>query len=70
MTHNTALTSFAQTDIHDSALNLVDALLTRIEAARTPEKVAENDHLMKCSSSSTVYLPFIDTVWKVPCVLS
>ncbi|KJA18706.1 hypothetical protein HYPSUDRAFT_45045 [Hypholoma sublateritium FD-334 SS-4] len=40
---------FAQADIHDSALELVDALLTRIEAARTPEKVAENDHLMKCT---------------------
>ncbi|KIM38838.1 hypothetical protein M413DRAFT_75629 [Hebeloma cylindrosporum] len=39
---------FAQADIHDSALPLVDALLTRIESAQTPEKVAENDHLMKC----------------------
>ncbi len=44
------LHSFAQVDIHDSALELLDALLTRIEAARTPEKVAENDHLMKCTS--------------------
>ncbi|KAF8963542.1 importin alpha re-exporter [Flammula alnicola] len=40
---------FAQADIHDSALELIDALLTRIETARTPEKVAENDHLMKCA---------------------
>ncbi|KAF8188046.1 importin alpha re-exporter [Pholiota molesta] len=40
---------FAQADIHDSALDLIDALLSRIEAARTPEKVAENDHLMKCT---------------------
>ena len=39
---------FAQADIRDSALELINALLTRIEAARTPEKVAENDHLMKC----------------------
>lgn len=39
---------FAQLDIHDSASELVDALLSRIESARTPEKVAENDHLMKC----------------------
>ncbi|KAF4612796.1 hypothetical protein D9613_011749 [Agrocybe pediades] len=39
---------FAQADIHDSALELIDALLSRIETARTPEKVAENDHLMKC----------------------
>ncbi|KAF9472710.1 importin alpha re-exporter [Pholiota conissans] len=40
---------FAQADIHDSALDLIDALLSRMEAARTPEKVAENDHLMKCT---------------------
>ncbi|PPQ86179.1 hypothetical protein CVT25_006922 [Psilocybe cyanescens] len=40
---------FAQADIHDSALEMIDALLSRIEAARTPEKVAENDHLMKCT---------------------
>ncbi|KAH0580356.1 hypothetical protein H2248_001858 [Termitomyces sp. 'cryptogamus'] len=39
---------FAQADIHDLALSLVDALLTRIESAGTAEKVAENDYLMKC----------------------
>ncbi|KAF8148458.1 importin alpha re-exporter [Crassisporium funariophilum] len=39
---------FAQADIHDSAAELINSLLSRIEAARTPEKVAENDHLMKC----------------------
>ncbi|KDR74835.1 hypothetical protein GALMADRAFT_249739 [Galerina marginata CBS 339.88] len=39
---------FAQADIQDSALELIDALLSKTEAARTPEKVAENDHLMKC----------------------
>ena len=26
-------------------------MLSRIEAARTPEKVAENDHLIKCDST-------------------
>ncbi|CAA7263712.1 unnamed protein product [Cyclocybe aegerita] len=40
---------FAQVDIHDSASDLLDALLSKVEAARTPEKVAENDHLMKCA---------------------
>ncbi|KAG6828872.1 hypothetical protein H0H92_006481 [Tricholoma furcatifolium] len=39
---------FAQADIHDNAAQLVDALLTKIESAGTAEKVAENDHLMKC----------------------
>ena len=48
------LTRFAQADIHDSALALTDALLTRIESAQTPEKVAENDHLMKCGFSRSI----------------
>ncbi|KAK0469414.1 CAS/CSE protein [Desarmillaria tabescens] len=39
---------FTQTDIHDFAADLLNALLTKIESAGTPEKVAENDHLMKC----------------------
>ncbi|KAG6820300.1 hypothetical protein H0H93_002564 [Arthromyces matolae] len=39
---------FAQADIHEFAVNLVDALLTKIESAGTAEKVAENDYLMKC----------------------
>lgn len=39
---------FGQADIQESAPHLVHALLTKIEAAGTPEKVAENDHLMKC----------------------
>ncbi|KAG6841642.1 hypothetical protein C0991_008627 [Blastosporella zonata] len=39
---------FTQADIHDFAADLVDALLTKIESAGTAEKVAENDHLMKC----------------------
>ncbi|KAF8992756.1 armadillo-type protein [Cyathus striatus] len=39
---------FAQADIHDFAVDLVNALLGKIESGRTPEKVAENDHLMKC----------------------
>ena len=29
---------------------MIDALLSRIESAQTPEKVAENDHLIKCNS--------------------
>lgn len=43
------LSSFAQADIHDYAADLVGSLLSKIESAGTAEKVAENDHLMKCS---------------------
>lgn len=39
---------FSQADIHDFAQNLLDTLLAKIASAGTPEKVAENDHLMKC----------------------
>lgn len=39
---------FAQADIHDSAPGLVDLLLRKIEQAGSPDKIAENDHLMKC----------------------
>ncbi|KAJ8595722.1 Cse1-domain-containing protein [Rhizopogon salebrosus TDB-379] len=41
---------FSQADIHDLAADLLNALLSKIEAAGPPEKVAENDHLMKCKS--------------------
>ncbi|KAG2034488.1 CAS/CSE protein [Suillus americanus] len=40
---------FSQADIHDLAADLLNALLNKIEAAGPPEKVAENDHLMKCT---------------------
>ncbi|EGN91830.1 hypothetical protein SERLA73DRAFT_100047 [Serpula lacrymans var. lacrymans S7.3] len=40
---------FSQADIHDFASDLLDAILSKVEAAGTPEKVAENDHLMKCA---------------------
>ncbi|KAF8452427.1 CAS/CSE protein [Boletus edulis BED1] len=40
---------FTHADVHDFAANLLNAVLTKIEGAGTPEKVAENDHLMKCA---------------------
>ncbi|KAI0933051.1 hypothetical protein AcW1_000014 [Taiwanofungus camphoratus] len=40
---------FNQGDIHEIAPSLLDALLNKIEKAGTPEKVAENDYLMKCA---------------------
>ncbi|KAK0485031.1 CAS/CSE protein [Armillaria novae-zelandiae] len=39
---------FTQADVRNFAAELLNALLTKIESARTPEKMAENDHLMKC----------------------
>ena len=39
---------FSQADIHNIAPGLLNALLMKIESAGTAEKVAENDHLMKC----------------------
>ena len=41
--------SFAQADIHDSAPDLANVLLKKIELAGSPDKMAENDHLMKCT---------------------
>ncbi|KAG6331701.1 hypothetical protein ID866_7388 [Astraeus odoratus] len=40
---------FSQADVHDFAADLLSAILTKIEGAGSPEKVAENDHLMKCA---------------------
>jgi hypothetical protein len=39
---------FAQADVHDFAQSLRDALLTRIKAGVSPEKVADNNYSMKC----------------------
>ncbi|KAJ1300905.1 hypothetical protein OPQ81_003331 [Rhizoctonia solani] len=39
---------FAQADIHDFATDILSALFVKIESGRTPEKIAENDYLMKC----------------------
>ncbi|OCH89837.1 Cse1-domain-containing protein [Obba rivulosa] len=39
---------FTQADIHEIAPAMLDSLLTKVESAGTPEKVAENDYLMKC----------------------
>ncbi|KAI0329277.1 Cse1-domain-containing protein [Cubamyces sp. BRFM 1775] len=40
---------FASADIKDIAPQMLDALLSKVEKAPTPEKVAENDYLMKCA---------------------
>ena len=41
---------FAQADVAELAPHIIDALLAKIEKQGTPEKVAENDYLMKCQS--------------------
>ncbi|KAI0350026.1 Cse1-domain-containing protein [Trametes cingulata] len=40
---------FSQADIKDIAPQMLDALFAKIEKAPTPEKMAENDYLMKCA---------------------
>ncbi|KAF8867606.1 CAS/CSE protein [Infundibulicybe gibba] len=39
---------FVQADIREFAPESISTLLTKVEGAGTPEKVAENDHIMKC----------------------
>ncbi|KAG8695927.1 importin-alpha export receptor [Ceratobasidium sp. 395] len=39
---------FAQVDIHDFANDILVALFAKIESGGSPEKIAENDYLMKC----------------------
>jgi hypothetical protein len=36
--------------VQDFAQGMLDALLSKIEAGGTAEKIAENDYLMKCLS--------------------
>ena len=42
--------SFNQEDIRELAPSIIHSVLTKIEAGGTPEKIAENDFLMKCKS--------------------
>jgi hypothetical protein len=48
---------FTQTDIHDISPALLDAILSKIEGAGSAEKVAENDHLMKCTPYLVLFSP-------------
>jgi exportin-2 (importin alpha re-exporter) len=40
---------FSSADVQPFAPRLLNALLTKIEAQQSPEKVAENDFLMRCA---------------------
>lgn len=44
------MTSFTQADVRPFAENILMALFSNIEKGGTPEKIAENDYLMKCES--------------------
>jgi exportin-2 (importin alpha re-exporter) len=39
---------FTQADVRPFAENILMALFSNIEKGGTPEKIAENDYLMKC----------------------
>jgi len=41
---------FTQADVRPFAENILMALFSNIEKGGTPEKIAENDYLMKCES--------------------
>jgi len=41
---------FTQADVRPFAENVLMALFANIEKGGTPEKIAENDYLMKCKS--------------------
>ena len=40
---------FSSTDVQPFALQLLNALLSKIQAPQSPERVAENDFLMRCA---------------------
>jgi exportin-2 (importin alpha re-exporter) len=40
--------SITQADIQEFAPNILNIILAKIESAGSPEKMAENDHLVKC----------------------
>lgn len=43
--------------MRELAPSILDVVLTKIESGRTPEKIAENDYLMKCAVSAYIDLP-------------
>lgn len=50
------LVRFTYVDVKPFALTLIDVLLRKVESAGTPEKVAENDLVMRCKVL-TIALP-------------
>lgn len=52
--HADSFHRFSQADVHEFAPALIDALLRKVEQGSSPEKVAENDYLMKCTFKSII----------------
>jgi len=52
----TSVASFSQVDISDTAKPILIALFAKIRSGDTPEKIAENDYLMKCNKLFVVLL--------------
>ena len=49
--------------MHDFAAELLNTVLKKIEGAGTPEKVAENDHLMKCIFVILFFIPLLTVAY-------
>ena len=47
---------FNQADVRDIAQSIIDAILAKVESAGTPEKIAENDYLMKCEFPPVAFM--------------
>ena len=56
MRYISLVSRFSQSDIHETANAMVLRLFSKIPIANTPEKIAENDYLMKCKLSLPIVL--------------
>lgn len=65
------LCRFNQEDIREITPQILDTLLSKIESGGSPEKIAENDYLMKCERLCPAWVGVILTRSnKVPCASS
>ena len=60
----TRLCRFTEADVREVAPGLLNALLSKVEKAPSPEKMAENDYLMKCPYLLQLsYVHSVDQCW-------
>ena len=52
---------FKPEDIQPFSAELIGTILTKLESAGSPEKVAENDFMMKCKRTSDRFLELVLT---------
>jgi len=57
--------SFEPEDIQPFSAELIDTVLNKLESAGSPEKVAENDFMMKCKWESDCFSIVHETTIKV-----